>query len=42
MSRNKYNVSDKDARTKDGVFDSAAEMERYAELKMMEDNRYGV
>jgi hypothetical protein len=37
MRRNKYNVSDKQARTKDGVvFDSAAEMKRYADLKIME------
>jgi hypothetical protein len=36
-SRNKYNVSDKAKRTTDGiVFDSAAEMKRYADLKIME------
>jgi hypothetical protein len=36
-SRNKYNVSDKAKRTKDGlVFDSAAEMKRYADLEIME------
>jgi hypothetical protein len=37
MTRNnKYNVSDKSRRTMDGVvFDSMAEMNRYAELKML-------
>jgi len=35
--RNKYHVSSKERRTNDGiVFASKAEMERYAELKMLE------
>jgi hypothetical protein len=34
---NKYNISDKSRRTMDGiVFDSMAEMNRYAELKILE------
>jgi hypothetical protein len=37
MRKNKYNVSDKSRRTMDGtVFDSMAEMNRYAELKTLE------
>jgi hypothetical protein len=37
MRSNKYNVADKKRRTMDGVvFDSVAEMNRYAELKILQ------